>query len=476
MIKMSVTKFLKLFTRKGADTKKKCSSRSLRSIHQKNTLRRCASAVKLAAAQVILLCGVVQAQERLTLEDAIGRTLKHNFDISMADVTAQQAARNNTWGNAGAAPNISVGASATVAGANVYSELANGNTQSNPHSLNTNINPALLVNWTIFDGGKMFLVKKYLSETQALTEVQLKEQVQRMVSRTIQMYSLVVLQQKQLKAADTAIFLAKVRMQITNLKYETGAGAKVDYLQALVDYNSSRADSLNYLSAYAQASDSLAVLMGENDNQLYLVDNDIQLNTHLEPVDKERLQDINLTLSGFRRSAELSHLNADIAKTYMLPSLSLAGGYAYSRSTNATGFALFSRYYGPNGTLNLSMPLFQGGNLRRQAKVASLQAMKDELLYEKQNSVIGKQYRTAWRSYQLAVAAYNLAVENIGYSKENLEVQLARFRVGVGTTLESKEAENSFVQALVRLYTAQYNVKVNETIVLELENKLVVNQ
>jgi outer membrane protein len=282
-----------------------------------------------------------------------------------------------------------------------------------------------------------------------------------------------VLQQKQLVAVDTALRLAKTRTQLTQLKYETGAGAKVDYLQAQVDYNSSEADSLTFAASFAQASDSLSVLMGENEDQLYVVDNEIALNTTLQPVDKQRLEQVNLSLETYRRSAKISHLNADIAKTYFLPTVALTGGYGYNRSTSATGFALFSQSYGPNGTVSVTVPVFEGGNLRRQSKVASLQAMKDDLLYEKQNTIIGKQYRTAWRTYLLSVAAYKLANDNLKLAKENLDIQLVRFRVGVGTTLESKEAENSYVQALVRLYTAEYNVKVNETIVLELENQLV---
>jgi outer membrane protein TolC len=197
------------------------------------------------------------------------------------------------------------------------------------------------------------------------------------------------------------------------------------------------------------------------------------LNTHLQPLDKERLRDVNLSLAAFRRSADIAHINEDIARSFRLPTVSLNGGYVYNRSTSATGFTLFTQSYGANGSINLSVPVFQGGNIRRQAKVASLQAIREELIYDRQHTVLGRQYRTAWRNYSLAVAAYNLASENLQYAKENLDVQLARFRVGVGTTLESREAENAYVQALIRLYTAQFNVKTNETLVLELENRLV---
>ncbi len=412
------------------------------------------------------------AQERLTLQDAITRTLKKNYDISIANVTIQQAEANNTYGNAGFLPNINAGIAATESRSNVKSDLANGTQQNNPNAVNTNINPAITASWTLFDGGRMFLVKKQLNEVEALSQLQLRIQMQTMVSRTIQMYAQVALQQKQLIAVDTALHLAKARMDLTEMKYKTGAGAKVDYLQARVDYNARKADSLNYMATFAQACDSMSVLMGINEDVLYKVDETLPLNTTLQRTDKDQLPELNLSLSAYKYNAKIAKINADIAKTYALPTLTINGGYVYNRSTSATGFALFSRNYGANGTVNLSVPVFQGGNIRRQTKVASLQSMREELQYERQNTIIGRQYRTAWRNYSLAVASLNLANEDMKFARENLDVQLARFRVGAGTTLESREAENAFVQSLIRLYAAEFNVKVYETQVLELENKL----
>lgn len=425
---------------------------------------------------LLLFVFTTHAQQRLTLQDAIARTLAHNFDIQTAGIALKQAERNNTLGNAGFSPNIAAGVAGSQSHNNVRSDLANGTQQINPNAFNTNLNPALTVNWTIFDGGRMFVIKKQLNELEALSEIQLKAQMQTMVSRTIQVYAQVTLQQKQLVAIDTALHLAKERIKLADLKYKTGAGAKVDFLQAMVDYNQRRDDSLTYMASFAQSCDSLSVLMGSNEGVLYQVDDSMALNMRLQPTDRERLRDQNLSLSMYRKSADISHLSATAARTYALPTLTFNGSYAYTRSTSATGFALFSRTYGANGTLNLSMPLFMGGNIRRQSEIASLQAMRDDLLYERQNTIIGRQYRTAWRNYTLSIAAYGIARENMGYAKENVDVQAARFRVGAGTTLELREAENGFVQAIIRLYTAEYNVKINETQVLELENKLVENR
>jgi outer membrane protein TolC len=282
-----------------------------------------------------------------------------------------------------------------------------------------------------------------------------------------------VLQQQQSIAIDTALALAQVRMFLSRVKFETGASAKVDFLQARVDYNSRQSDSLQQVALLNSSFADLNLLMGEDPYKVYVVDDSLESDLSLTSADKDRLKDINLSIEVARRGAELSRMDERISRTFLFPSVGANVGYSWNNSRSQSGFALSNRSYGPTGGLNLNVPIFQGGNLRRQVKVASLQAFRDEILYERQNTDIGRQYRTAWKNYEMSIASYRLEQENINYAKENLNIQKARFRVGLATTLETREAENSYVQALIRLYTASYNLKVNETRVLELESGLV---
>ena len=424
----------------------------------------------------ILLCvGVfnANAQERLSLQDAIARAMEHNFDIRIADVTAQQAEANNTLGNAGLLPNLNGTGGVNVGSSNTHIEFADGRVQEVNNAATFSYNGAVTASYTIFAAGRAWLIKKQLSANEQLAQVQVREQMQVVVSQVIQAYARVVWQQQQTVAIDTALALAQVRMILSQVKFETGASAKVDYLQARVDYNARQSDSLSQIASLNTAFADLNFLMGDDPYKTYNVDDSLPLDVSLQPKDRERLKDLNLSIDIARRSAEVSKIDARIARTYMFPSVGASAGYNYNYSKSQAGFALFNRSSGPTGGLNLNVPIFQGGNLRRQTKVATLQAFRDELLYERQNTEIGRQYRSAWKNYEMSVAAYDLEQENIRFAKENLDIQKARFRVGIATTLETREAENSYVLALTRLNTAAYNLKVNETRVLELESALV---
>ncbi len=422
---------------------------------------------------LLLTAHTLQAQEGLSLQDAIAKALEYNYDIRIAKVNAQQASANNTAGNAGMLPNINATGGLTVGSTNTRTEFIDGRVQDVTNAGSVSYNGAVNLNWTLFDGGRMFLLKNQLNKLEDIGAVQLKAQIQSTISQVIQAYAQVVLQKQQGVAIDTGLSLAKVRMIISQLKFENGSSAKVDYLQARVDYNSRRSDSLSQQSGLTAAFATLNALMGVDAYNMYVVDDSLHADITLEPTDKQQLAEINLSLDLAKRNAEVSKLNERIARSYYLPQLDLRGAYTYNYSKSEAGFSVFNRAYGPNGGLNLNIPIFQAGNIRREVKVASLQAMRDQLLYDKQNTELGRQYRTAWRNYEVSVAAYKLERENLGYAKENIDIQRARFRVGIANTLETREAESSYVEALVRFYQSVYNLKVNETQVLELENKLV---
>lgn len=429
---------------------------------------------KLIIIFAIVVCGShSQAQELLTLEDAIANALQNNFNIRIAKNDVEQASTNNTLGNAGMLPNINATGAMSGSSQNTRIEFATGDVQQRDNAGSFTYNGALNLDWTLFDGGRMFLVKNQLGQMEYAAKLQLKEQVQNVIAQVVQAYAQIVWQQQQQVAIDTGLALAKTRMDLSKAKYETGTSAKVDYLQARVDYNSRQSDSLAQISAVNTSYATLNALMGMNADKSYTVERELDLSIDLQPQNSEYLLDKNPSILLSAQNLAIAKTQVKVAKASYLPTLAVNGSYAYNKTQSQAGFALFNQAYGPSGGLTLSVPLYNGGNIRRNAKVASLQTMRTELLYGMQTTEIGRQYRTAWTNYKMAVAAYKLEQDNIDAAKENLDIQRERFKVGIANSLEAREAENSYVLALVRLYTAAYNLKVSEVNVLQLEGSLV---
>lgn len=410
--------------------------------------------------------------ERLSLQDAITRALENNFDIRVADITAQQAVANNILGNAGFFPNVNGAAGLNTGSSNTRIEFADGRVQEVNNAQTLSYNAGVTASYTVFAAGRAWLIRKQLRVNETLAQVQMLEQIQKQVAQVIQTYARAVWQQQQSIAIDTGLALAQVRMELSKMKYETGASAKFDFLQARVDYNARQSDSLAQIAAMNTAFADLNLLIGEDPYKTYNLDDSLELNTTLIPSEPDRLRNTNLSIDIARRNVAIATLDTKISRTFLFPSFNANAGYNYNRSQSQAGFALFNQSFGLTGGLSLNVPIFQGGNLRRQVKIASLEALRQDILLAKQTTDIGRQYRSAWKDYEMSVASYRLEQENIIYAKENADIQRARFRVGIATTLETREAENSYVQALIRLYTSAYNLKVNETRVLELESRL----
>ena len=424
----------------------------------------------------LTFCSLIQtarSQQLLTLDEAIRRAIAHNYDVRVADVSAQIAAANNTPGNAGLLPTLNGTASVSAQSSNSLLRSNDGTEVNRTGALTETYSTGLAANYTVFAGGRAYLVKQQLSKLEEIGSTSYKSQLQTTVSQTIQTYAQAVLNQQQLVATDTAISLAFSRMELSRNKFEIGTSAKVDYLQGQVDYNAAKALRLNQEIALALSRANLNALMGEPSERDYRVEDSLALDLALVPIDSSVLFANNLSIETARRTAELSRIQARTARTLRMPTVNATAGYGYNYTTSqASSFAL-NRGFGPNGGANLTLPIFQGGNIRRQLRVAELQAQSNELSLARQETLVSSQYRSAWESYDAARKDYALEQESIRAARENLDIQKARFRVGLATSLEIEVAENSYVQTLARLYNASYNVKVNETRVLELESRLV---
>jgi len=87
--------------------------------------------------------------------------------------------------------------------------------------------------------------------------------------------------------------------------------------------------------------------------------------------------------------------------------------------------------------------------------------------------VIDVDLSNTFKDYEYQKKALALEDENINLAKENVSIALARFRQGVSTYLELREAQISLADAYNRLIAARYNTKLAETELLRLKGDLI---
>ncbi|HEX2534766.1 MAG TPA: TolC family protein, partial [Chitinophagaceae bacterium] len=161
----------------------------------------------------LLLNGAVFAQVRpLTLEEAIATSLQNNFDIRLSRNDSTLAALNDAYADYAFYPRLNATGGVVLNRNNQVQELASG-AKRGGNVRSANLQGSVNLNWTLFDGLRMFITRRRLGELVELGELQIKNQVVTTVSDVMRTYFDMVRQEQQLRATEEQIQLSEERVR-----------------------------------------------------------------------------------------------------------------------------------------------------------------------------------------------------------------------------------------------------------------------
>jgi outer membrane protein len=414
---------------------------------------------------IILFPLITFAQNVLTVDEAVSVALKNNYDILVASNNAYIDKVNNTPGNAGMLPNLAItGSDSYSPGSNIEQKLPGGATSSTSNSKSNNINATAGLNWMLFDGGKMFVTRKKLSEIQELGEIQFKEQVLQTEYDVILAYYDVVRQKQELASINEVITYNLERVKISQTSYNAGLSSKTSLLQAKIDLNVYQENAINQQSVIVAAKRTLNKFLGRSADILFEVPDSIPLNYIPDKKGlSQKLDSCNTSILAFQKQINVSKLSLKEMHTLLLPKINFNAGYGLSQSNTPSGTTLMYRSYGPQIGGSISIPIFQSGNVNRQIKTAKIQLQSAEYDLESTKLQVNEQLQNALTQFENQKQLLTIEKDNAVLAKENLEITIQRLRLGQTTSLEVSLAEGSFVESLTRLISFEFNLKVAET-------------
>lgn len=414
------------------------------------------------------------AQDLLTLQETLQIGMKNNYDILMAKNRKEAADLNYKYAFGAFLPTISGAASRTWSSVNVKQKYSTGNNVERKNSSSNNTALSADLNWTLFDGLKVFATKDKLQAIQDLGAIQVKEQIVNSVAQIMNAYYTIILQKQKLKTITEQMAISKERVKIALNKLQSGLGSKIDYLQAKVDLNAQKADSLQQKTVIAESKTLLNRLIQLPEEQnYYQVTDSIPVNMELHLGDiKQTALSQNYSLLYARKNIDISRLTLKEINRSRFPTISFTSSYSFSKQNSQAGFFLFNQSNGLNYGFKASIPIFEGFNITRQAKQAKLDIAYQQLNLQDRRSQVSTEVRNAFKDYIYYKKALNLEMENMDIAEENAKVTLAAFRLGQVSSIEVKEAQQSLADARMRLITARYNAKLAETKLLRLQGKL----
>ena len=156
---------------------------------------------KIIFLKLLFICFVATSQTILTIDEAIKNGLEKNYNVLIQKNVNEISKLQNNYGNAGMSPTVSLNANIALSNLNSYQEFSTGTIQQKNGAQSHNIGASINAGWVIFDGLKMFTIKKRLTENEKLSELNLKQQMENTIFDIISLYYNVVKLNQLIKAS-----------------------------------------------------------------------------------------------------------------------------------------------------------------------------------------------------------------------------------------------------------------------------------
>jgi outer membrane protein len=415
----------------------------------------------------------MNAQEILTIEDAVKIALENNYEIKIAANNLIIDQTNVAIGNAGMLPSLTASVVDNNSIQNSSQTLQSGGSNQLDNAKNNSLTYGVGLNWTIFDGFMMFAKLDQLKELQKLGEAQLKLTLITKVSDVNSTYFYLVQQQQQLAALDTTLVISNQRLTLAQNRFTIGKASKLEVLNAQVDLNTDKVALLRQKELYENTKILLNQILARDTKTDFIVVEELTLDEQLILSELSALAvNQNPQLESLIINKRVAELQLKQIKAGRYPVISVNTAYNIGETQSSLGFVTQSNSKGFSYGFRASLNLFDGLAQNRNEKIAKIQIENSTLAIEQQNISLNSLLATSYQTYVTNLDLIELEEKNEAIAKQNLDITLDKFRIGTITTLEFRTAQLNYVNAKVRYSDAQFQAKLSEIALRELAGNL----
>ena len=422
----------------------------------------------------------VPAAPPLSLQEAIAEALQHNYSILVSRQDERVAQNNVTRGNAGQLPSLTGNLTRTFNNNNINQRFGTSDPRivngASSNAFNTNVT----LGWTLFDGLGMFIaydrLKSLRQQQQQITRATVEETVENVANA----YYDVVRQSGKINSLEEALKIGQARIDLTQARVDVGVSAKVEVLTARVDYNADRSLLLQQQQALAAAKITLNNLLGRAPRLDFAPSDSLTVTRDLsEETITAGIKANNPRLAQARLGLDVAAYDRRLVRASRFPQIGLVSGYGLTRNINNAAFAgtvlttSTNQVQGLNYGITASVPIFDGFNLRRQEQNARVIEEQRRLQLDQTGLQLDADAATAFAQYQNYLQLLDLEETNIQLARQNVDIALERYRLGLLTPLALREAQRNQLDAETRLLDIRYATKQAELALRRLSGELV---
>ena len=256
--------------------------------------------------------------------------------------------------------------------------------------------------------------------------------------------------------AQSAVDVAKRRLKDTQARFRAGAVAKFDVTRAEVDVANLNQILIQARTQVLKATTLFNSILGIDVNTpTRLVDTEIVVRD--VPVDvPQRIGEAYAQRSEVKSadiSIDLNKRNVRLQRTGILPSLGAAGIYNYD--FGGSGFSSANESW--SATLNLQIPIWDGGITKAKVEQAHADVQKSKDTLDQVKLRVGRQVRVAALNLEEAMERTRTTAEGVELAEETLRLATVRYDAGIAILVEVTDAESALTEAKFNLVQAQYD-------------------
>jgi len=183
-------------------------------------------------------------KENLSIEDAIILAIKNNYSIKIAKSESQIEYNNFDYAINAFLPTLDLLGRVNFSNQNVKQEFLDGRRVDRDGAKSNLYETSANLNWTLFDGMKMFVDYSLLKEMNEVGELRLLSKIENTLRDVINTYYNLLRQQSALETSSENLSISRKRFQFINDRFEVGMTSKFELLQAKIDLNADISDSV----------------------------------------------------------------------------------------------------------------------------------------------------------------------------------------------------------------------------------------
>lgn len=397
---------------------------------------------------------MASAQDALSLPDAIIRGLENNYKMRIDKSRTTIAAKQNTWGAAGAYPSISLNGAFN----NSFDDRLGENNQTGL------LKGGIALNWTLFNGFAVRIRKDQLNILEEVSAGNAVLVIENTIQAIVLSYHKILLEKERLKVLQQVMQLSKDRYDYIQNRVEMGAGSTYEALQAKNAWLTDKSLFINQEMVYRSSKRELSYLLADPQLMNYELTDSLSTVDASYPLDalKEKMTAYNQTLKNQYLNLMVLQKHIALEQSGRYPSVSLNSGGDYSHYPEALNTSEniknLSGSYSAYANLSLRYNLFNGNQVNRNIQIAKIEQEIGETQLEDIRHQLSNQLIDLYDLFEVRKELAHIAGENLKTAELNLQISTDKYKNGVINSFNFRDVQKTYLQTALSELNAIYQL------------------